>query len=471
MAVFVLHTAAGEASHQGAFDDIGHSTESKERASVARDRKLSGWTTAFAGVVFTLGLTSSAKAQDPPAADSPPVEAAGDAPASGAVEGATDAVAAPETIAEVVTVPAEPADADSAVVQVKASVARVKEGASGIGPSYLIEFGDTYDWVQMVSGEWIKGNVDRMRNDTLEFDSDKLDTLNLDFADVAAIHAPNSNTYVFDERVAATGPAVVTEKYVVVQTDEGTKTFLREDLEGIIEGERERDWWSMKLRFGLTLNKGNTDQLTYDINFNTRREDKLTLLDLNYNSSFGRTQGSQNVNRHLGEFLFNVFLGSRWWVTPAFGQLFNDRFQNIRFRATPAAGAGVHIIDAPKATWDFMTGIGYQYLKYKDASALAPGSDPQHDGFIPLLTLADFDITGSVDLTLSWLTNLVFTTIGNTNHTGKANIAVELTKVLDLDVAFTFLRTENPGPPPDATSPPIEKNDYILVVGISLELG
>lgn len=363
-------------------------------------------------------------------------------------------------------------DPNSAVDTVKAAMANIEKDAGGVHDEYEIRFGDTFDWVQMVSGEWIKGDIDRMRDDVVEFDSDKLGMLYLDMGDVALVHSPQVNTYVFDERVSATGRAVITADAVIVQTDEGTKVFPRSELESIVEGERERDWWSMSLRFGLTLNRGNTDQLTYDILFNTRREDRLTLLDLNYNATFGRTDGAQNVNRHLAEGLFQVFLGSRWWVTPAFGQLLNDRFQNIKLRATPAAGAGVHLVDAPKVKWDFQTGIGYQYLNYLNVSQLGPGQDdPQHDAFIPLFTYWDFEITGDVDLTLSWLTNLVVTTIGNTNHTGKADLAVELTSVLDLNVAFLFLRTEEPAPPPDSADPPIEKNDYQLIVGISLKLG
>jgi len=313
----------------------------------------------------------------------------------------------------------------------------------------------------------------RMRDDNLEFDSDKLDMQNIDFADVTHVHSPVVNTYVFDDRISATGRAVITPEKIIVETDEGTKTFPRSELESIVAGgEREKDWWSMKLRFGLTLNKGNTDQLTYDINFNTRREDKMTLLDLNYNTTFGRTGGAQNVNRHLGEEDFKVFLSSRWFVVPLFGQLFNDRFQNIQFRATPAAGAGIHIIDAPNAKWDFQTGVGYQYLNYLDTTALPVGSpNPQNDAFIPLYTYADFDITGDIDFTVSWLTNLVVTTIGNTNHTGKADLAIELTSVLDLDIAFLYLRTEDPAPAPDPMDPAIKKNDYQLVVGIALELG
>ena len=411
-----------------------------------------------------------AAAEEAPAAQAPAAEA----PAEAAPPEPTGA----ETVAAIVTapggVPAEPTDAAAAVDAVKASMAAVEQqDAAGIGSTYVISFGDTFDWVRMVSGEWLKGSMKRMRDDNLEFDSDKLDMQNIDFADVTHIHSPVVNTYVFDDRISATGRAVITPEKIIVETIDGTKVFPRSELESIVAGgEREKDWWSMKLRFGLTLNKGNTDQLTYDINFNTRREDRMTLLDLNYNTSFGQTGGVQNVNRHLGEEDFKVFVSSRWFVTPLFGQLFNDRFQNIQFRATPAAGAGLHIIDVPNVKWDFQTGIGYQYLKYRDASQLTGGvSNPQNDAFVPLFTYADFDITGDIDLTVSWLTNLVVTTIGNTNHTGKADLAIELTSVLDLDIAFLFLRTETPAPPPEITDPAIKQNDYQLVVGISLELG
>ena len=409
-----------------------------------------------------------ATAEEAPAEEAPPASP----------EAAPAELTGEETVKELFTapggVPAEPTDAHAAVDAVKASMAKVEEQeAAGIGATYVIDFGDTFDWVRMVSGEWLKGEMKRMRDDNLEFDSDKLDMQNIDFADVTHVHSPVVNTYVFDDRISATGRAVITPEKIIVETDEGTKTFPRSELESIVAGgEREKDWWSMKLRFGLTLNKGNTDQLTYDINFNTRREDKLTLLDLNYNTTFGRTGGAQNVNRHLGEEDFKVFLSSRWFVVPLFGQLFNDRFQNIQFRATPAAGAGIHIIDKPNVKWDFQTGVGYQYLNYRDTTALPVGSpNPQNDAFIPLYTYADFDITGDIDFTVSWLTNLVVTTIGNTNHTGKADLAIELTSVLDLDIAFLYLRTEDPAPPPDPMDPAIKKNDYQLVVGIALELG
>ena len=61
----------------------------------------------------------------------------------------------------------------------------------------------------------------RMRDDNLEFDSDKLDMQNIDFADVTHVHSPVVNTYVFDDRISATGRAVVTPDTIIVETDEG----------------------------------------------------------------------------------------------------------------------------------------------------------------------------------------------------------------------------------------------------------
>ncbi|MEM8607704.1 MAG: DUF481 domain-containing protein [Myxococcota bacterium] len=422
---------------------------------------------------------AGASAQDAASEGAPPDEptaAHPEAAEAGDDDGVEVVATGAETVEALVTapggVPAEAADSEVAIDEVKSRLDAISsQAAQGALPeSYTIDFGDTFDWVQLTSGEWVKGEIKRMRDDNLEFDSDELGMQNIDFGDALEVHSPKVNTYVFDQRVSATGLGVITEDKVIVQTESGTQVFDRSELESIVAGgEREKDWWSMKLRFGLTLNRGNTDQLTYDILFNVVREDRMTLLDLNYNSSFGRTGGQQNVNRHLGEFDFKVFLSSRWFVTPAFGQLFNDRFQNIRFRATPAAGAGVHIIDKPKVKWDFQTGAGYQFLRYREDEAGV--ENPQSDFFIPLYTYWDFDVTGDIDFTASWLTNLVVTTLGNTNHTGKADLSIELTSAIDLDISFLFLRTERPGPPPDPDGPDLEKNDYQLIVGIALDLG
>ncbi len=43
------------------------------------------------------------------------------------------------------------------------------------------EFAGKFDWIQMTSGEWVKGKIIVMYDGDLEFDSDEFDTLILDW--------------------------------------------------------------------------------------------------------------------------------------------------------------------------------------------------------------------------------------------------------------------------------------------------
>ncbi|MBL4575088.1 MAG: hypothetical protein JKY51_03185 [Opitutaceae bacterium] len=46
---------------------------------------------------------------------------------------------------------------------------------------------DTYDWIQLKSGEWLKGRFKAMYSQSFEFDSDKLNLLEFDWEDIKRI--------------------------------------------------------------------------------------------------------------------------------------------------------------------------------------------------------------------------------------------------------------------------------------------
>jgi hypothetical protein len=48
---------------------------------------------------------------------------------------------------------------------------------------------DKFDWVQLTSGEWVKGQIKVMYEGSLEFDSEEFELLHLDFADVKEIRS------------------------------------------------------------------------------------------------------------------------------------------------------------------------------------------------------------------------------------------------------------------------------------------
>ena len=245
-------------------------------------------------------------------------------------------------------------------------------------------------------------------------------------------------------------------------------TYPRDELLAILEGaRRERNWWSTKLGVGLSANAGNTNQGQLNIHWDLVRADPRTRSALSYDGTFGYSNREQNVNRHLGEAAVTVYYSRRLFFSPASAQFLNDRFQNLKLRATPGAGVGVHVFDTKKVTWDVGGALGYQYINF--LSTAAGLENPQNDGFVSVHTYADFDFTDDVELTIDWLTNVVYTQIGLTNHIGTTNFSVEITDIFDLETTFRFYRTERPPPRADGTVP--ERNDYQLIVSLALEIG
>ena len=366
-------------------------------------------------------------------------------------------------------VPESPSEDSVAVVKVKRALStatrQLESGSTGI----TLGFADDSDWVGTTSGEWIRGNVDWMREDNMEFDSDEFGALEINMREVAEVHAAKVNTYVFDDRSALVGPAMITTTQIAVQTETGVVVRPRSELSRIIQGgARELDNWSLALDLGLGLNRGNSNQVDLNMRIDLVREDRRTLSELGYFLNLGYADRALNVARHVAVFRNRVWLTRLWFVEPIVGQLLSDRFQDIRFRAQPAATGGVRFLHVPsKALWDLAVGFGYQYNRLLDPALGV--ENPANDGLTRFETRARFDFTPDVYLTLMWVTNLTFTTLGNTNHTGFAELFFEVTNILGLQASFLYLRTEEPRQRANGTFP--VKNDYFFTLGVSLTLG
>jgi hypothetical protein len=370
----------------------------------------------------------------------------------------------------------QPTDAEQVqpqAEQVPAEIAQAAERAeksdvAGFPTGHWIEFGDTKDWIRFTSGEWLQGDLNWMRDGDFEFDSDKLDIVKKAWSDVEQLHSPRIMTYVFKHKIDAMGRGMITKDKVIVETEEGVKTFPRSELLSILEGgSRERDWWMFKIGAGFTGALGNSNQGSVTASFGLARQDERTSTVLRYDGTFGFANGEQNVNRHLGQVGVGLFVSDRFYVVPAAADLFHDRFANIKFRATPATLGGIHVFDEDRVEWDFEFGLGYQFLRV--ISTLPNTDNPQSDGFVPVRSYWEFDIADDIDLDIEWQSNIVYTTIGNTNHVGKAIFSIEVTDIFSFDTEFDFFRTERPIPRADGTVP--QRNDYQLIVGFSIRAG
>jgi putative salt-induced outer membrane protein YdiY len=404
------------------------------------------------------GLAQDAGASEPSADQSAPAE---EAPTEEAPTDSTDVTEE--------GVPTEEVEAREGVAEVEKAMEQVeKETEEGLPAEFVIKFGDVHDWLRLTSGEWLKGKLKRLREEDIEFDSDKLDLLTFSWDKVDQLHSPQINTYVFEHKVDVVGRGVVTKDKVLIETADGVERHARSELLTIIRGEiRERNFWSTRLSVGFSGSAGNTNQGQMNGHWDLRRADQRTRTELRYDGTFGYANKEQTVNRHLGVAELKFFISKRLFVVPATAGFLNDVFTNFKFRATPGAGAGVHVFDTKKVEWDLGGALGYQYTRF--LSTAAGAANPQNDGFISFRTYADFDFTSDVELILEWSTSVVYTQINLTNHFGRAKFSVEITDIFDLETTFKFYRTENPPPRADGTVP--KKNDYEFIVSLALELG
>jgi hypothetical protein len=278
-------------------------------------------------------------------------------------------------------VPTEAVEASEAVSEVEEAMEKVEAASDkGLPVEFTIEFGDTYDWMRLTSGEWLKGRLKRMREDEVEFDSDKLNIVKFSWDKVDQLHCPDVNTYVFDDKLDVVGRGVVTKNKVLIETTEGVETYPRIELLSIVEGEpRERNFWSTRLSFGFSGTAGNTNQGQLNAHWDLARADQRTRTELSYDGSFGYANSEQTVNRHLGRALLKLFISRRWFFVPATADFLNDKFQNLKFKTTPAAGAGIHIFDLETT---------FNFYRTENPPARADDTQPKKNDYEFIVSLA-----------------------------------------------------------------------------------
>jgi len=324
------------------------------------------------------------------------------------------------------------------------------------------------DWIRLTSGEWLMGDIKGMRDEDFEFDSEELDMQTLDWDDIVEVRSARILTYRFDGYPAVSGTMQLREDVVAVMVKGAVKEYPKGDLIVIIEGEqREWNYWSAKMTFGLVARSGNTDQSDVNTFINIRRRSPRLRFDNRYNGNFGKVDGNQNINNHSLTSTLDALLTAGFYVTPATVNLLSDEFQNIDVRFTLGAGVGYVIMRDGDVTWTVGVGVGYLSTGYV---SVEPGQElTEKSGvFIPSSDV-EWEITGDIDFEVVYNSQVSFSGAQNTFHHAQARITIDVWgDLLDLDWSFTWDHVQNPTTNSDGVTP--QKNDYRTSVGIGVEI-
>lgn len=219
------------------------------------------------------------------------------------------------------------------------------------------EFVGKFDWVQMKSGEWVKGEILVMYDEQLEFDSDEFDDLVLDWDDIRQIHTSQVMNVGFLRGRSAVGILILEGDTVKVVGDEETVELPRGDVLTITAGPpKEINFWSMKVFFGVVVREGNSDVREVNLQANFKRRTIKNRVIFDFIGNENTTDDEKISDNQRAGAAWDKFINKRFFVKPVFGEYFSDPFQNIRTRVTVGVGAGYQLIDSADVDWEISGG-------------------------------------------------------------------------------------------------------------------
>lgn len=336
---------------------------------------------------------------------------------------------------------------------------------SAAGSSDWAPPADGFDWIQLKSGEWLKGSIRALQDRKLDFDSEELDELTFDWKDIRQVRSAHLLDVLFVDGARRSGLVTITPEQVEVKGTEPPQ-IPREQLLGLTPGgASERSRWSGKASLGLTLRAGNTDQADYNAQAHLQRRTPATRLSLDYIGNLSKTGGQESANNHRVNTEFDRWLSRRVYLLIPFAEYYRDPFQNLAHRVTGGVGVGYDLVDRPNMEWSVTTGPGYQQAWFE---SVQPGQASQN-GTAALVfgSRFDWDITRHIEMIIEYRGQYTSREAGETTHHSVGTLSFELTKRLDLDVSLVWDRISRPKP--DANGITRKPDDFRLIFGLGLD--
>ena len=323
-----------------------------------------------------------------------------------------------------------------------------------------------FDWVQLVSGEWLKGEIKGLYKDSLEFDSDKLDLLTLDWEDVRYVETHIPGSAYIEGHGTVYGYFEINETKIIVTNGNEPAEFDRSRLVSFITGgEEESDYWSAKITLGLIVRSGNTDQVDYNAKANIRRQTSFSRFVADYIGNISNAQDLQTTNNHRISATHDLFKSRRFFLRPIFGEYYRDPFSNIDSRVTLGTGLGYTIIDTSRTNWNVAGGPAYQATRFV---SVQPGENIKET--TPVLVVGtdyDIELTKKLDFIYSYSTTWGNKASGGYTHHMVTTFESEIIGSFDFDISFIWDHISNPTAGDDGIIP--LKDDYRLTLGVSYE--
>ncbi len=327
---------------------------------------------------------------------------------------------------------------------------------------------DGSDWVQLKSGEWLRGQLKYIQNKKVEFDSDELDQQTLKLKDVRSVYTAHRVFTQFEMRDPAYGTAVISNDVVTVIGPEPL-SLSRDLLIGITPsgGRTGIRNWSGEAVIGVSLQSGNNSQTSVSTSAELARRTPNTGLLFDYLGNYSQVNSLQSANNDRINVTYDIRLAHEfynWVVRPIQFECYHDPLANISYRLTYGVGAGYYIFDRTGLEWLVAASPSYQYTRFSTVESNQADTATTPAGV--LQSKFKMDITDRLTFIQSWQSTFVSKQSGQYTHHAVTTLEFEIKRHLNLDVSFVWDYLQNPQPKSDGDIP--QKSDRYLTVGLGV---
>ena len=325
---------------------------------------------------------------------------------------------------------------------------------------------DEYDWIQLTSDEWLKGELVSLYENELTFDSDSLGLLNLDWEDIRSFHGMKNHRVSIGAMPMMAGRLQIDPGYVRLDIDGDAREFPRDQLVAITPtAYRELDNWSADATFGTNIRKGNAETIEYNLLAGLERRTPRSRVNIDYLGNFNKADGEEVANNHRLNGNWDLFSGNRFFWRPVISQFYRDPFQNISRQGTLESGVGYELINSPGTDWQVTSGLGGNFVHYQ---SVEPGESSSHTSpAFSLGTTFESELTAWLDYAFLMHMTFLDDESGAYQHHLLTTLSTDLIGNFDLDISLIWDRIGKPQQRADGSTP--EKDDYRLMIGVGYE--
>ncbi len=324
------------------------------------------------------------------------------------------------------------------------------------------EMPDTFDWIQLPSGEWLGGEIRVLYEDSVEFDSDELGMTKIDWGDVVELRTVRILQVRSVRGPVVTGRVLVRDGKVTVLGD-STTTFDQAEILTMTAGiPKERNFWSGEASGGANFQSGNTDKKTANARAIVKRRTVEQRGVLDYIGNYDETDSEETENNHRLTGDWDRFVTDRFFWTPISAEYFKDKFQNIKHRATAGVGIGYEIIDTPKTEWRVSGGPAYTKTWFEDVPE--GESDSEASPAFQAKTRFDHELTDDIDIWYDYRLLLANNDAGGYTHRMEWGLAYDIIGDLDLRASYVWDYIDQPSESEDGVTP--DESDFQLLIGV-----